>query len=397
MPAAALAQLEEFAFRFGTTYDSYLVTEGAREYFFSAGRKGVVAFQRWGRNMQVVGGLLAAPEDQEQLLDELTEFARRKGWRLMIFGLNRNDFKLYRDSGFQVSKFGEEPIIVLDETQWTGQAYEWIRRQEKACQKSGVAFREIHPNDVLTEYTDKIAPELEAISREHLAETLHRREMTFFVGQFDPHALGRRRLFVAETAGRIECFLVLNPCLAGAMWAVEVFRKRRDAVRGVIPFAILQVMRQLQREKVRYASLSLVPWLRSDVVFQGASYTMRWASFAMNRYGNALYDVRGMYHFKSRFRPHWRELYVASAPALGWSSIVAIGMSWGLFRVNPFRLLAHWWRDLRDPSRKSLAAPGSRPERTLRSVRIDPQHDDLLADGMAAEGANTVAPDGAER
>ena len=392
LPPAAAERMEECAFQFGGSFDSYLVTEGAREYFFSSGRRGVVGFQRVGRNMQVVGGLLAAPADREELLDELITFAHSQRWRLTFFSLNRTDFQTFRSRGFQVTKVGEEPIVMLDETEWRGAAYEWLRRQEKACQKSGLTFREIDPAADPADYKQRIAPELDEVSREHLAETLHRREMTFFVGQFDPHQLGRRRLFVAESASRIECVIVLNPCLNGSMWAIEVFRKRRNAIRGVIPFAMLQAMRQLKSEGVPYASLSLIPWLRSGLLMKGGSYVMTWASSFMWNHGNALYDVRGMYHFKSRFRPHWRETYIASLPSFGWSGILAIGRSWGLWRVNPLRLLSHWWRDWRDPARKSLAVPSFRPEPIFR-LRIDEAHPEL----QKINTAGGAVPERAER
>lgn len=371
-PAAA-ERMEHCAFVYGETYDAYLVTESDREYFFSTGRRGVVGFKRWGRNLQVIGGLLADPADQEQLLLELLEFARGKRLRVTFFGIGRNDFKLFRQHGFQITKLGEEPIVLLGETEWKGQAYEWLRRQEKACQKSGVTFREIEPVAEGAAYAEQIVPQLEEVSRQHVAGTIHRREMKFFVGQFEPFNLGRRRLFVAEAAGRIECFLVLNPCLSGGMWAIEIFRKRQDAPRGSIPFAMLQTMRQLQTEKVPYVSLSLIPWIRSSVRLAGDSVLMRFVNYFLWTCGSALYDVRGMYHFKSRFRPHWRELYIASKPGIGVTSVAAIGMTWGLLKVNPLRVIAHWWRDRSDKSRQSLAEPPWRPERVIRSLRVDYQ------------------------
>ena len=369
LPADAAARLEHCAFTYGETYDSYLVTEGDREYFFSTGRRGVVGFKCSGWNVQVIGGLLAEPADREELLRQFIEFVRSRRWRLTFFGIGRNSFKLYRRFGFQITKLGEEPIVLLDETEWKGQTYEWLRRQEKGCLKAGLTVREIFPDAEGVTYVDSIAPELELVSREHLQGTLHQREMKFFVGQFEPHNLGRRRLFVAETNSRIECFVVLNPCLEGSMWAIELFRKRSDAARGVIPFAMLQVMRQLKSEQVAYVSLSLVPWVRSHAAVSGDSFLMRFVSHCMWRYFNALYDVRGMYHFKSRFRPHWRELYVASSPRLNWTSIASIAFTWGLFRVNPLRLAKNWWQDFFDSSRKSLAEPPWRPEQLIRDLR----------------------------
>lgn len=369
LPADAAARLEHCAYTYGETYDSYLVTEDDREYFFSTARRGVVAFKRSGWNVQVAGGLLADPDDQEELLHQFIEFVQSRRWRLTFFGIGRSSFKLFRRFGFQISKLGEEPIVVLDETEWKGQAYEWLRRQEKSCLKAGLTVREIFPEAEGTDYVNRIAPELEQVSREHLQSTLHQREMKFFVGQFEPHNLGRRRLFVAETNSRIECFIVLNPCVEGTMWATEIYRKRNDAARGVIPFAMLQVMRQLKSEKVGYVSLCLVLWLRSHAAVSGDSRMFRIMNNGLWKYFNALYDVRGMYHFKSRFRPHWRELYVASLPGLSWTSIILMGFTWGLLRVNPFRLAVAWWKDMFDASRKLLAEPPYRPEQVIRDLR----------------------------
>jgi len=375
LPAAAAARLEHCAFAYGASYDSYLATEGGREYFFSSGQRGVVGFRRWGRTMQVAGGLLAADADREELLLELIEFASSRRLRLTFFGVVRDDFKLFRQQGFQLTKWGEEPIVVLDETEWKGAAYEWLRRQEKGCQKSGLTFREIDLAADGDDFEQRLAPELEQISHEHLAGTIHRGEMKFFVGQFEPHGLGRRRLFIVESAERIECFVVLNPCLAGGMWAIELFRKRSDAVRGALPFAMLQAMRQLQAEKVPYVSLCLIPFLRCSTKMTGDSFLLRWVSHFMWFFGAALYDAPGMYHFKSRFRPHWREMYIASRPRITALSIAAMGFTWGLFNANPLRVLSHWWRDWRDPNRKSLAEPGWRPERVIRQLKIEPPAD----------------------
>ena len=113
-------------------------------------------------------------------------------------------------------------------------------------------------------YEEEIVPQLEHVSRMHLEETLHGREMQFFVGSFDPHHLGSRRLFVASQEGRVVAFIVCNPCVAGEMWAIEIYRKLPDAPRGVVPFAIMTILRQLKEEGIKYASLSLIPLLRCN-------------------------------------------------------------------------------------------------------------------------------------
>jgi phosphatidylglycerol lysyltransferase len=383
LPPAALKRIEQCAFALGETYDSYLVADSDRDYFFSSGRRGVIGFRRWGLHVLVVGGLLAEPENREQLLREFLKFIRSRWWVVTFFSLDQDACELFRRHGFRVSKLGEEPIVMLDQTQWRGKDYEWLRRQENYCLRQQVTLREVDPEAEGDDYRSRLVPELAAISRDHLAATVHGCEMRYFVGQWEPLSLGRRRLFVAATPRRIEAFVVLNPCRGGAMWAIEIFRRRKDAVRGILPFAMLQTLRRLQAERVRYASLSLVPWVRCDQPLEGDSWLFRSFTKLWWRLGNSLYDVRGIYHFKSRFRPHYRPLYLASWPRTYVLTLVAIGFTWGLLPFNPLRWLRHWWRDRRDPSRQSLAEPELSGERTVVRLSFEEEASGKTTDADA--------------
>lgn len=370
MPTGALLLLEHYAYEWGETYDAYLATEDDRQYFWSPERKGVVGFVRCGRTLNVLGGLLAEPRHKEELLRSLLEFVRLNGLKVNFFNLGRLEKRLFARHGFKVNKCTEELIVRLDRVNWQGKAYEWLRRQENACVRRHLQVEEVHPTSNTCYYRDRIVPQLEEVNREHLAGTLHGRELIFFEGRFDPWSLRRRRLFVTLQEGRIIAFVVCNPALGGDMWAIEIYRRRADAPRGVIPYTMLQVMRQLKDEGVPYASLSSVPFLRcgppiknDDLRFQGACqffwHAMNW-----------LFDVRGIYHYKSRFRPDYREMYVATYPRMTYASMISMLVSWQLLRVSPLRLARHLIRYIGNrQQRKGLAIPEPRPERKIRELR----------------------------
>jgi phosphatidylglycerol lysyltransferase len=370
MSDESIQLVEQHAYEYGETYDSYLVTEPDREYFWSRDQRGVVAFCRRGRHIIVAGNLLARPEDREPLLIQLLEFARTKRWSVSFVNVPRSHTQLLRSYGFEITKWGEEPIIRLQDATWQGQEYAWVRRQESFCKQRGVEFREIvaDPSDSL--YREQIVPQLEAISRSHIASTLHKRELPFFEGQFCPLDLRRRRLFVATHAGRIVAFLVCNPGLASELWAVEIYRRFPDAVRGVIPYLIMQTLRTMKAEGVSYVSLSLIPFLRCETAVTGDSNIMRFAASFWWRHLNSIFDMRGIYHFKSRFRPDYREMYVAALPGLTVRRAFSLALAWKLLNFNPLRLLR---RELAkraiSSQRRSLATPQWRPERVIRELR----------------------------
>lgn len=370
MPSEAVELLEQYAYEYGDTYDSYLATEDDRQYFWSPGRRGVIAFVRWHGVLNVLGGLLAAPEHREELLEKFLEFVRLNRLTINFFNIGRTEKKLFRRHNFKINKCTEELIVRLEQVNWQGKTYEWLRRQENFCVRQRLRVEEIDPLNSPETYREQIVPELEEVNREHLSDTLHGRELLFFEGRFDPNSLRRRRLFVTTNAGRTVAFVVCNPALGGDMWAIEIYRRRADAPRGTIPFTMLQIMRQLKDEGVPYVSLSCVPFLRcgpqiknDDIRFQGACQFF-WHGM------NWLFDVRGIYHFKSRFRPDYREMYLATYPKMSIRSMYAMGASWGLFRVPPWRLVSHvfrYWRGRQQ--RQHLAVPPPRAESKMRRPR----------------------------
>src|SRR5713226_3694439 len=78
-PGLPAELLEEYAYRYGRSYDSYLVNEPDRECFWSRGAEGVAGFVRVGKHLKVGGGLLAPDECKGVLLGELVEHAARLG------------------------------------------------------------------------------------------------------------------------------------------------------------------------------------------------------------------------------------------------------------------------------------------------------------------------------
>ena len=146
MPAGLVELLRQRAVELGDTYAAYLVTERDREYFWGAGRRGVVGFRRRGRFVTVADGLLAAPDDREALLAEFLAFAALNRWHTSYLNVPRNEINLFRRQGCEVTKCGEEPLVRLQRTRWQGKDWEWVRRQESYCKRHGVEIREVVPD-----------------------------------------------------------------------------------------------------------------------------------------------------------------------------------------------------------------------------------------------------------
>jgi phosphatidylglycerol lysyltransferase len=359
MPSALADLVEACAFDHGRVYDSYLVIEQPREYFFASGWQGCVGFTRHGRYAHIVGGLLAPAEDRETLLAEFLAFAREERLHVTFYNLLADEAPLFRAAGFQVTKWGEDPLVDLKTTAWKGKAFEWLRRQENYCRRQDVEIEEVVADPANPDYCERISPALREVSQSHLEATRHGRELRTFVSQFDPLLLGRRRLWIARRQGRYEAFIVCNPSIGGAEWSVETYRRRDDATRGIVPALMMAAMRQMQQEGVSSVSLCLIPCLRCDEPTPDDSPMVRRGLSFWWRCGNWLFDMRGIYHYKSRFRPTFRPLYIAASPRITIGSMKSCLRIWEVCRPNPAALVRgvrQWFGKLAD--RRSLATPG---------------------------------------
>ena len=322
--------LEELAFREGRNYDAYLVTEPGWERFWLPDRRGVVAMVRKGKYLHVAGGLLAPPQHKRELLQELLAYAAARQLVVTFFNVAEDELPLLRSFGFQATKWGEEALIDLRGCTWAGRGYQWVRRQTSFCLRHGLVVSECRREAMTPDQWDDLISGIDAISPLFLARKPQAGELQWLQGHFDPEHLGRRRIFIARArhgAGRIEGFLVCNPCRQGALWAMETCRQRPDAVRGTIPFLMHQAMQTFQGEGVPRVSLCLIPGLRCQVPLAGDSRLARWGLTLGTRYFGLVFDTTGAYHFKTRFRPYFENRYLCVYPR------VTLGSSWALIRL----------------------------------------------------------------
>jgi phosphatidylglycerol lysyltransferase len=329
--------------------------------FWSRDMSGAAAYVRDRHYVHIAGGLLAPERTKADLLVEMVRWSERDRLVPSFYNLTDDDLPLFRDHGFQLTKWGEEALVDLDECTWSGKPYEWLRRQTSFCRRHGLVVRPCDRERMSAREWEEVAAELVEVSAALLGYKPQREEIRFLEGRFDPAEMKRRRLFVAKSddgTGRIEGFLLCNPCLNGTRWAFETYRRRPDAVRGTMPYLMHMAMQQLQAEGCSSVSLCLVPGLRCETPLAGDSALARCSMVLATRHFNFIHDTRGMYHFKSRFRPRFDNRYLAVRPRLtlgsAWSFVRTLGVL-DLSLANLARQAAQRVRTA--ASRRTLSVP----------------------------------------
>ncbi len=359
--ASPESTLEKLAYQFGRTYDSYLATEAGLTQFWSSSGNGVVSYAQIGRYLHVQGGLLCNPADRESLLREFHAFVRQQRYCVTFYSVVEDDLPLFRQCDFQVTKWGEEPMLDLANLTWAGGEFEWVRRQFNFCHRQNVSLTECRRENHSQAEWDALLDDIRAVAAEGLKSKPQRREIWFFNGRFDPKDWGRRRLFLARGDsghGRIEGFLVCLPFENGSHWAVETYRHRLDAPRGLVAFMIHQCVQTLRSDGVATVSLCLCPAVRVEVLPNDSWLVRRGLQFGFN-YASIFFDLPGEYHFKSRFRPRFVPRYICHWPHASvrsmWSLVRLSGVLTLDYRKLAVNLCSRFWR--RKP--RNLAVPPS--------------------------------------
>ena len=293
------------------------------------------------------------------------DYAEQRKLFLSFYNITEDELPLFSKFGFQATKWGEEPIVDLENQSWAGKAFEWVRRQTNYCRRQGLALQEYREDLLSADESDRIMAELQEVTAELVKTRPQNADIKFMQGEVDPDNLRRKRIFLARAEGgqgRIEGYLVCNPGMNGDFWAFEIYRHRPDAVRGTISFLMHQTMQVLQSEGVRHVSLCLVPGMGCNEPRPGDSALARLGFSLAAKHLGFLFDTPGMYHFKSRFRPRFESRYICVRPKITLGSSLAFLQILGVFNVNLIKLCGSIWEHCRKSvSRTTLATLDDEP------------------------------------
>ena len=340
--------IEEQAYDYGRVYDSYFATEDGWKRFRVRGLDGLFSYRRLGRYVKVVGGLLASDAEKPRLLREYTHMADSYGLVTSFYNVIEEDLDVFRKYGYQITKWGEEPIVDLAKCTWSGKPYEWVRRQTNYCRRAGVTIVEHRREDMDDESWTELLRELRRVSDSLLATKPQVGEIQLVEGQLEVAGWGRRRLFVAYTQDptpRVEGFLIALPMDGGRRWSFEMYRHRPDAVRGVVPHLFHETMIRMKAEGIDSVSLCLVPGLGCEEAIPGDSALTRRSLCFGKKHLNFLFDFAGLYHYKSRFRPRYESRYVCSRPGSSALATIALFRMSGLLTFAPRKVAKQFVRN----------------------------------------------------
>ena len=340
------------------TADGLLIGEPGRDLVLCgdpaapAGAAGVI---RAGRTGLIPGGPLAAGEDVPALLAAVDAACEARGLAPLWLNVTTAELPALRAAGFAPTRTGAD-CLVRHPGDWGGGQFRAVRAACGRADRAGVRVRELSPDPLAGWY------ELPTLFAAHLAAKPQRRPATAFVAPVPGPGNAARRVWVAAAGGRAVGFATAHPLGArgadGARrWTLGGFHTHPDAPTGAAARLVRGVLDDLRAAGVTAVSLGPAPALPCGTAPDGENPLVAAAVRAWFRAGNGLFDARGLWHFKSRFRPDLEPLHACGRPRVSAAAAWAFVRASGVLRADPRAVLRGAWRDLRRPAAFGAVPP----------------------------------------
>ena len=265
----------------------------------------MIAYRFESDTLLAIGDPIGPDEELPPLLESFERFCREHDWSFAFYQARPEHRPLYRVRGWRMVHIGEDPVIRPERFSLEGPAVATLRRSVRKLERQGLEARVFVPGDNAFEPgrdTEGLLDQLREISSEWLKH--HRGgEKGFCMGRFDPHHLSQVWLAVAwdPARGRAEAFCTFVPVWARRGWALDLMRRRPDAVPGATEFLIVKTVERMRERGDQMLSLSLSALARVGTgrrwrrrMPPPTTRSSRWS-------GSRASTVKGVFRWKEKF------------------------------------------------------------------------------------------------
>jgi phosphatidylglycerol lysyltransferase len=295
------------------------------DYFFSRNERAVIAYRFESDALLAIGDPVGPAEELGPLLAEFAEFCRRHDWPFAFFQARPEMLRLYESLGWRALHIGEDPVLWTNRFTLEGPAMSQVRRAVRKAEALGLTVVQSaagHDPFEPGAGPPGFAEELRAVSDDWL-RTRHGGEKGFCMGRFDAHRMRDVWVLAAwnPTARRVEAFTTWVPVPARLGWALDLGRRRHDAVSGAMDLLVVRAV-QTARERgdamlsMSLSALAMVPDEPSCETEPATSPGPDRARAFLMQHLARFYDFKGLFRWKRRFDPSFEDRYLVYPAAL---------------------------------------------------------------------------------
>lgn len=302
--------------KYGEDSLAYLTLEQGKEYFFGNQYEGFIAYVLVKGTVVCLGNPVCARENLENLINEFKEFCQQRKWKICFCSVSTEMTEILAKNGYVIAKYGEEAILDLNTYTTAGSSAAKLRQKLRRAEKSGIKTVEYQPQ----KWRDhSLEEKIIRVSEEWYADK--NGKLTFTLGELNlDNPLERRYFLAVDEKEEVQAVLMFSPFRQGKGYFLDVMRRRKESVPGVMEKAIIDAAMKMKEEGVSYLSLGLAP-LAGIAKQSRMNLLEKCLNFTYNHL-NHDYGFKTLYDYKKKFSPsRWEIRYVVHQPDLSFFQV----------------------------------------------------------------------------
>ncbi len=302
--AEALRAARAFYDEHGGTGSSFLTFTGDKYLYYNGARTALIQYGTIRNRLVAMGDPACTPPVMASAIADFRQFAERYNHTPIFYQVDEAHLHHYHDCGFSLLKLGEKARVPLEAFSLSGKRNEDLRSAINRGQRLGLRLEILqHP------LPEPLWTRLREISDEWLA-TKPGGEKTFSVGRFDRAYLQWMPIVVVRQQEEVVAFANLVSSFGShEEIGIDLMRHADAAPSGTMDFLFVRLMQESRAQGYRWFDLGMAPL--SGVGGQAWARHNERLIRMIYEYGDAFYHYKGLRHYKEKFNPHWRSLYLA--------------------------------------------------------------------------------------
>lgn len=285
--------------------DGYALLDD-KSYFFSGDGQTVIPYVQSGNFAVALANPIGHPAMRPMAIVDFALFCRQQDWEPIFYAVTDELIPYYRQAGLSLFKVGEGARLKADQFHLKGNDFQNLRTLRNRAHRLGIRFRWYDASQGIDELLER---QLAAISHRWL-EMKKTREMSFDMGSFSIDDIRHNGTGIAlDPEGKPLAFATWRPFAQGEGRALDLMRALPQA-RNVMDFILIESITRFNANGIKHINLGLAPLANTEKSPSRLVAEEKVVQFLFENL-NDIYGYKSLFEFKRKYRPHWRERYVA--------------------------------------------------------------------------------------
>jgi phosphatidylglycerol lysyltransferase len=292
---------ERLVNEFGNSSLDYFKTYPDKLLFFNNAQDCFLSYRITDKYAVVLETPVGLENSLKQIIVEFESYCNSVGLKAFYYRVPDESLQIFHELKMSSLRVGQEAIVDLTNFSLSGKEMKPIRNAINKTSESGFTFHVYQP-PVKGGFIQK----LELVSNEWLEEN-GREEIAFTQGVFKEEIIKNSTIVsVEDNEEKVVAFANLVPAYAPGEATYDMLRKIKDAPNGVLDFLMINLFEYLKGQGFKTVNLGLAPLAGID---KAENFNERVIKFLRDNLRQTS-RFKGLYHFKDKFDPIWKDKYL---------------------------------------------------------------------------------------